>query len=163
MERGKMNDSLVGMRRLTVVLMTTMIGLTGLVGCGETPPTEALGRVEFNGKGVYPATLMFKDPEGNLLPVSTASDGSFRLLGAQPTTYEVAIQTPRLAGVGAARGPIQGDQSPEAEGSREATVPEKFKNANSDIPQRYKDFSSSQLRVDLSQGVPADWVIRLEP
>jgi len=146
-------------------LIVTLLSLAGLAGsgCGQTPTFEAAGTIHFNQKPVYPATLMLRDDQGQILPVSTAADGSFRLFEVRKARYQAAIQTPQLANVGGSRVPVKGDTSPDAEGTREATVPEKFKQANTQIPDRYRDFASSGLSFDFSEEVPQDLVIELVP
>jgi hypothetical protein len=71
------------------------------------------------------------------------------------------VQTPKLANVGGGA-KVQGDQSPEAVGTREATVPEKFKNAFTAIPQKYEDFATSDLEFDFSESVQQDLQIVLK-
>jgi len=143
-------------RSLLLVVVATL-----LVGCGEEPKFQAGGKVIFDKRPVYPATLMFKDSEGKILPVNTANDGSFQLFDVRKSKYQVAVQTPKLAGVGGNK-VLQGDQSPEAEGRREATVPDKFKEANTQIPAKYADFATSDLVFDFSENVAQDLLIELK-
>jgi hypothetical protein len=139
-----------------------MLGALLLTSCSDAPKLSTNGKVEYQGRAVYPATVLFKDAEGNILPASTASDGSFKLLDVKLSKYQVAIQTPQLANVGGDSGKAKGDQSPEAVGTREATVPDKFKNAFTAIPTRYGDFASSGLEFDFSQSVQADLKVELK-
>jgi len=138
-----------------------LLGCLLMTACAETPTFSTAGKVEFAGRPVYPATLLFQDAEGNVLPTSTTDDGTFRLFEVRKGKYRVAVQTPKLANMGGGQR-AQGDQSPEAAGTREATVPEKFKNAFTAIPQKYEDFSTSDLEFDFSDSVQQDLQIVLK-
>ncbi len=145
-----------------LILFSLLLGCLLLTSCGDAPKFSTSGKVEFQGKAVYPATVLFKDLEGNILPANTASDGTFKLLDVALSKYQVAIQTPKLANVGNRNLEVKGDQSPEAEGTREATVPEKFKNAFTAIPSRYEDFATSTIQFDFSEAVQQDLKIELK-
>jgi hypothetical protein len=137
-------------------LTSLILGSLLLTSCSEAPKFSTNGKVEYQGRPVYPATVLFKDLEGNILPTSTSNDGTFKLLDVKLSKYQVAIQTPKLANVGGNSGEAKGDQSEEAVGTREATVPEKFKKAFTAIPARYGDFASSGLEFDFSESVQSD-------
>lgn len=135
--------------------------LVGLIGCGEAPPVITQGKIVYKGRGVFPATLLFKDSQGKVLPTSTADDGSFKLIDVKKDKYRLAIQIPKIANLGTKQAPAAGDDAA-PEGSREATVPAKFKNANVDIPAKYADFDSSKLEFDFTSEISQDIQITLE-
>lgn len=138
-----------------------LILLLGLIGCNEAPPEITQGKVTYKGRGVFPATLLFKDSQGKVLPTSTADDGSFKLIDVKKDKYRLAIQIPKLANLGSKRGP-EADADAAPEGSREATVPAKFKDANVGIPAKYEDFDSSKLEFDFTSEISQDIQITLE-
>jgi hypothetical protein len=138
-----------------------LLVLAVLVGCSDPPPVITQGKVLYKGRGVFPATLLFKDSQGKVLPTATADDGSFKLIDVKQDKYRVAIQTPKLANLGTKRGP-EADAEDAPEGSREATVPAKFKDANVGIPAKYESFDSSQLEFDFTAEISQDIQITLE-
>jgi len=150
-----MKEKFACLRCLYLLLLLT------LIGCGEAPPAITQGKILYKGRGVFPATLLFQDSQGKVLPTNTADDGSFKLIDVKKDKYRLAIQTPKLANLGNKRGPeAAADEAPE--GSRESTVPAKFKEANVGIPAKYEDFDSSQLVFDFTAEISPDIQITLE-
>lgn len=147
-------------KKFTCYRFWPLLALVAIIGCSEPPPVITQGKVVYKGRGVYPATLLFKDSQGNVLPTATADDGSFQLINVKQDKYQLAIQTPKLANLGTKRGP-EADAEDAPEGSREATVPAKFKDANIGIPARYESFDSSQLVFDFTTEISQDIQIAL--
>jgi hypothetical protein len=161
-QRDMKLDEVKAPARCKLIGFGLLFGFLLLTSCGEAPKFSINGKLEFQGKAVYPATVLFKDSEGNILPANTASDGTFKLLDVKLSKYQVAIQTPKLANVGDRNLKVEGDQSPEAAGTREATVPDKFKNAFTAIPSRYEDFATSAIEFDFSASVQQELKIELK-
>jgi len=65
--------------------------------CGAEEKFQATGKLEMNGKPVYPATLILKDEKGTVLSINVTRDGSFRLMEVRKAKYVAAIQTPQIS------------------------------------------------------------------
>ncbi len=143
----------ISMTALTVGSLAT--------GCGvRSVPTEVRGMVEFQGKPVFPAVIMLKDSRGNGLTDNLDGNGEFRVFGVSATKYSVVIEPIQLDGLSkipqippAGKKGADGAEEPLR---REDTVPDKFKNANIDIPKKYLSFETSGLEIDCSNGIPAE-------
>jgi hypothetical protein len=80
--------------------------------------------------------------------------GEFVVRGVESKVYTAAIQTQKLAGVGRRKPKPQSDAGDGKESSTRVQVPDKFKNANVDIPEKYSNFDTSGLTFDFSESFP---------
>ena len=132
-----------------------VLALVALAGCSETKPSASIqGEVIYNGKPVFPGTILLKPDEGRVVSANLTADGKFIVSGIASTKYRVAIQTQKLANVGGRSAAPKGEVR-----RREDTVPDKFKNANVDIPGNYRSFDSSPLQWDFSSEIPSDSMV----
>ena len=138
---------------LTLLLLASLLSCGG---CGSPVNTTVVtGSVVFDGKPVYPGTVLAQPESGNLISANLTPDGKFKLTGMASTSYKVAIQTQKLANTGRARSARDAgsDSSPKR---REDKVPEKFKNANVDIPENFRSIASTPIRWDFQNEIPSE-------
>lgn len=141
-------------------LALSSVAVVLLAGCGGQGGggVELQGKVVFNGKGVYPGTIIMRDGEGQTISSNLTATGEFTLRGVKETSYTAAIQTQKLGGLSGRAAAQAAQRASEAEAGapkrREDTIPDKFKNANVDIPEKYESFEDSGLSYDFSSGVP---------
>ena len=164
------NSQFVRAFRAIVKEPKTAIAFLGLVlvlftsGCNEPAPGKLTGVVLMKGKPVFPGVVMLRSGSGKGLSASLSNEGKFTAFGAEAgEQYSVAIEPIKLAGVSRAaraKGSSGSDSSgTEAPRRREDTVPEKFQQANIDIPKKYASFESSGLTIDCRDGLPAEPVV----
>lgn len=151
--------------RLVPILIFCLIVLApvGFAGCGgnQNSGFPLRGRVLFDNKGVYPGSIILMSAEGETVSANLSSAGEFFVPNAKKTRYTASIQTQKLANLSRAQasGNAENQESAEDESQtkplrREDTIPSKFKNANVDIPDRYRSLKTSGLTFDFSEGIP---------
>lgn len=130
---------------LSIPLILT-ISLAG--GCSQPVPSVLVnGTVTYAGKPVFPGSVIVVDSEERSYVGNLSDDGTFRVAVDSEGPIRVAVKTIKLGNAG--RVAASGD--PDAEtGSREATVPDKFKSPNVDIPGKYSSVETSELTFDLA-------------
>ena len=112
-----------------------------LGGCGGTPPAaQVSGHVTYEGKPVPAAVVLFENSSQGVFMTARVVDGDYKLVtagnaGIPPGSYRVAISPPV---VDHPLGPI-------LEPPKKSTDPL--------IPDRYHDVETSQLVVELVDGV----------
>lgn len=151
---------------LFLLLTSILVANPGCNGSSKTASHSISGRIERNGKPVFPVVLMLQDQTGKSLTANIKSqDGSFSIFGVElGKKYSVAIEPIQLAGISpAARAEAaQRAEQAKAEGRelrREDTIPSQFQNANIDFPSKYKSFNDSGLVIDCTTEVPPEPVI----
>ena len=129
-----------------------LAALVMATGCDQAPPSvEVKGTVVYAGKPVFPGSVIIVDDQERSYVGNLDDQGRFRVLVESQGSVKLAIKTIKLGNAG--RMPASGDPDAE-EGSREAGVPDKFRNANVNIPTKYSSVDSSGLSFELasSQG-----------
>jgi hypothetical protein len=134
----------------------------GVGGCSRPETHFVEGKVVFDKKPVFPGTVLFKNAEGKIQTANLNSGGAFRVPDITNSSYVVAIQTPNIDfKEGSAELPSEN----KADGKpliREKTVPEKFKNANTKIPAKFRSFETTSLTYDFTAEIPSSLVIDLD-
>ena len=116
-----------------------LIGVVLFFGCAKKG-SEVKGYVLYNGRPVYPGSVIFIPETGKTLSANLNDKGEFILHGVKQKKYKVAIQTQKLGGI-----KLEEAQTPGLR--REDAVPDKFKNLNADIPAKYGSAKTSGLEV----------------
>ena len=131
---------------ITAVLLVVF----AIAGCGGVtePKIEVTGKIMFGGAPVYPGTIMMRnldDDENQVFTGNLNDKGEFTFKVSKEGKYQFAIQTQRLKAFTEGRSvdPQSGSQN------REENIPDKFKNANVDIPKKYEDFKTSGLEYEV--------------
>ena len=130
---------------IAAVLLVVLV----IAGCGGiTEPTiEVKGKVMYGGAPVYPGTISLRDPddeENQIFNGNLNDKGEFVCKVSKPGNYQMSIQTQlekALSGGG-----VEGSMDSK---TREDNIPDKFKNANANIPKKYSDFKTSGLTFDV--------------
>jgi hypothetical protein len=153
--------------RLVLLLVFGWLMVT-TTGCEmrKPVPKSISGRIEQNGKPVYPVVLMLQDENGKSLTANVKNqNGEFSIFGVElGSRYAVAIEPIQLSGISQAdraEAERRAEQA-KAEGRelrREDTLPSQFQNANIDFPKRYTSFADSGLTVDCSTSIPSEPIV----
>lgn len=123
-----------------------MVG--AVVGCSQPQPSiEVKGTVMFSGKPVFPGSVIVMDEQDRTYVGNLDEQGMFRVMVDAASPIRLAIKTHELGNAG--RMPTSGDPNAE-EGSREASVPKKFQNANVNIPEKFAAVATSGLNFDVT-------------
>jgi multidrug efflux pump subunit AcrB len=132
---------------LAAVLLAVLVG-----GCSNGQPEIGVsGTLIFDGKPVYPGSIVMQGPNGKVQTGNLNSNGQFKLKVDEPGTYKLAVQTHQLAGLAAQPTATAGksDNPDEKPQRREDIVPEKFRNANVSIPAIYGKLSTTPLSFEI--------------
>lgn len=148
------------------------IGILGLtlahVGCKPSGPPDTVikGKIQQNGKPVFPVVLLLQGESGNSYSANVKNqNGEFAIFGIEPgVKYAVAIEPIKLAGISQAdrATAAAAAEKAAAEGRelrREETIPSQFQSANIDFPVNYQKFETSGLNVDCTNGVPSEPIV----
>lgn len=123
-----------------------MVG--AVVGCSQPQPSiEVKGTVIFSGKPVFPGSVIVMDDQDRTYVGNLDEQGMFRVMVDAASPIRLAIKTHKLGNAG--RMSTSGDPNAE-EGSREASVPRKFQNANVNIPEKFAAVATSGLNFDVT-------------
>ncbi len=150
---------------LSIAFFMLILGvLTVGIGCNEPAPGKLTGVVSMNGDPVFPGVVMLRSTSGKGLSANLSNEGKFTAFGVEAgEKYSVAIETIKLAGVSRVAKPSSNSNANSESGSvplrREDTIPEKFQNANIDIPRKFSSFDTSGLIIDCTDGLPVDPVV----
>jgi hypothetical protein len=124
------------------------------------------GRIEQNGKPVFPVVLLLLDQNGKSITANVKNpNGEFSLFGLDlGSRYSVAIEPIQLEGISQAdrAEAARRQEQAKAEGRelrREDTLPAQFQNANIDFPKKYTRFEESGLIIDCTNQIPAEPVV----
>ena len=130
-------------------------------GLGSQTPTVLEGRLESNGKPVFPAVVMLKADSSSGLSGSTDNLGVFRIYNVERKNYQVAVEPIRLAGISSAEREASKEPRLDPDGFpiREETIPPEFQNANIDFPQKFFTFTTSGLTIDCTAGIPTEPIV----
>jgi len=122
-------------------------------GCNGQPANCLVqGRIEWDGKPVYPGTVIFKSETGESFLGNLTSEGSFSMLIGPAGTYHCGIQVHELSGLSRLPPPKKPQSEGESEPARrEDKIPDQFKSANIDIPAKYRKAETSELVFEISQ------------
>jgi hypothetical protein len=139
---------------LAVIVAVTLVAN----GCdsSKAPGASFSGKVVFDGKGVFPGSIILKDDDDNTLTANLNAQGEFVVRGVENKLYTAVVQTQKLAGVGRRKPKPENDAGDGKESSTRTEVPDKFKNANVDIPDKYSNFDSSGLEFDFRESIPEE-------
>lgn len=123
------------------VFLLLAIGLVGVGGCGPQL-AEVRGRVTLQGQPLSDGSaIVFSNEErGTFIQAPLNEDGRFRVemaegWGLPPGTYEVSVIPPPLTG------------PPQADGKQPGQTVR-----SRDIPMKYRDPKTSDLRLELPRG-----------
>lgn len=138
-----------------------------LTGCGGPPTIPVSGQVTYQNKPVFPGTVVFMGNDGKTFSGTLDNVGNYRLPAVELGEYQVCIQTVKLANLrGNVATPSQAPLASEVPGAesiaaagqdeeqpriREETVPEKFRNANVAIPDKYNDPKTAGLNASVAK------------
>lgn len=127
--------------------------LAVLSGCNGQPASCLVkGTIEWNGKPVYPGTVIFKSKTGESFLGNLDAEGRFSIVTGPTGEYFCGIQVHELSGLSRLPPP----RNPPSEGSseparREDKIPDQFKTANIDIPAKYRNAETSGLVFEITE------------
>lgn len=115
-----------------------LLPVVALVGCGESAPTTypVSGKVNYQGKPLPLGVVMFISDSGPAAAANIGEDGTYRL-DAAPGKHRISV---------VAMPKQQGRPDPTVEGGIDTTG---FPVVKSLIPQKYNEYSTSGIEVDV--------------
>lgn len=137
--------------RSAVVFAIVALGSL-LQGCNRQPQTCLVtGSMQWEGKPIYPASVVFKSESGEPYVGNLTAEGKFFVQVGPPGKYQCSIQVHELGGISKlpATPTRSGSDTEQSELRREDTVPAQFRSANIDIPVKYRSADTSGLSFDV--------------
>jgi len=130
-------------------ILSGLVALMALVGCGKVPQEVVSGTVTFSGKPLPNGLVSFiADGEGGAVAAGEISDGRYSV-AIPPGNYRITVVSIDSGG-------------PAPEGVPDASGPSARRVKSIPIPQRYGEFGASGLRVTVATG-PMTHDIALTP
>jgi hypothetical protein len=146
-------EFLFAQRRQRLSLLLVGFLLAAFLGCSGQPSNCLVsGSVEWEGKPVYPGSVVFRDDAGESYIGNLTSEGKFSTVVGPAGNYRVAIQVHQLSGLSRLPPPKTSQKEEDSEPPRrEDKIPDQFRNANIDIPAKYRQVETSELVFEITE------------
>ena len=151
-------------QRILVILTLCFVAVSQ--GCNRQGESCLVtGAVQWEGKPVYPGSIVLTSQSGEPYVGNLTSEGTFFVQTGPPGNYKCAIQVHELSGLSRLpTTPSNSSTDPKSSEPlrREDTVPAQFRSANIDIPPRYRSANTSNLSFDIQSPETDLGVVKLE-